>query len=374
MRADSAHNTPTVRPWRATVLAALAIALVLATAGLAQLLLAQRASSGGSVEPAPGEHSADARALLTAYDENLLDPAPAIADVLNGIAARPGVAEVALVSGEGVEMIGGKPVAGASLVADSAAPSELAPTLDRVLRPNAKPLVEDDVVVQPLAIHDDPHALVVVREAAPTVVALAELRSIVAGTLLAAAVALAVGLIVRRRALAAQHRAAVLNAGLDLLTGLGGHRRFREELSRQAGIAVRRGRPVSLAIFDVDRFAEVNATQGMLHGDTVLTQIGTILASGRTEDIAFRSGDDEFALLMPHTNAAGAMIAVERIRASIAGRVLGVTVSAGLAELDPAMPSAGSLLAQAELALHDAKQQGRDRLVIFDPFGARAAR
>ena len=196
-------------------------------------------------------------------------------------------------------------------------------------------------------------------------VSVAELRWSIAVPLAVAGIAVALTALLRRQSLDARHVESVLRAGVDPLTGLGGHRVFREELARQTGTSVRRDRPVSLALLDVDRFADLNSAEGLRHGDAVLAEIGAILRAGRSEDLPFRVGGDRFAVLMPHTTAAEAAVPMERIRAAIAGGVGGITVSAGVAELDLGAPGAGSLLAHAELALADAKADGRDRVVVF---------
>ncbi len=196
-------------------------------------------------------------------------------------------------------------------------------------------------------------------------VSTAELRWSIAVPLALAGVGIVVAAVLRRQSLAARHVESVLRAGADPLTGLGAHRLFREELMRQTGMAVRRDRPLSLALVDVDRFADLNATEGLRHGDAVLAEIGAILRAGRSEDLPFRVGGDLFAVLLPYTTAAEAAVPMQRIRAAIAGGVRDATVSIGVAELDLDVPAAGALLAQAELALHDAKAGGRDRVVVF---------
>ena len=335
--------------------------------------LALRTVSGSTSAAASVGHAADAKAVLAAYEQNLLDPAPAIEALLNEIASRPGVAEAALVNSDGVEIVGGPAAAGAELVAESAPPPRVGEALRGAIG-SGQAFASDGVVAEPIAIHEDPHALVVLREPVAAVVPLSALRWIVPITLGAAALLIPLALGLWSRSLTARHAEAVLRAGIDPLTGLGAHRLFREELSRQAGIAVRRDRVLSLVLFDVDRFAELSEANGLRHGDAVLAEIGAILRAGRSEDLAFRFGGDEFAVLFLHTAAADASVAVERIRASIAGRLPGTTVSAGLAQLEPEVPGAEALLAQAELALHDAKAAGCDRLVVFDASAIRAAR
>ena len=373
MRNTFPPQSTTASTPRSALWAALVVAGVLAGVAAIQYGLALRTLSGSASAAAPADHAADAKAVLAAYEENLLDPAPAIATLLDEIAARPGVAEAALVNAEGVEIVGGSVVQGAELVAESAPPACARAALGDALD-SGKAFAKAGVVAEPIAIHEDPHALVVLREPVPAVVPLSALQWIVPITLAAAALLIPLALGLWNRSLAALQAAAVLRAGMDPLTGLGAHRLFREELSRQAGLAVRRDRRLSLVLFDIDHFAELNKAKGLRHGDATLAKIGAILRAGRSDDLAFRFGGDEFAVLFLHTAAAEAAVAVERIRTTIAGRLPGTTVSAGIAQLEPEVPGAESLLAQAELALHDAKAAGRDRLVVFDASAIRATR
>jgi diguanylate cyclase (GGDEF)-like protein len=365
MHAPTSSSHPYRRPSFGPALwAGAAIAAVLVLAGAAQLLLVQRSSTAAVGTGAAG-HADDAKAVLTAYDENLLDPIPAIRSVLDRIAAEPGVAEVALVSGEGVELTGGTAVAGAELVEGEAAPADLAGAVGSALRAGAEPSVQETVETQPLAIHDEPHALVVLREPVPATVAVTDVRRIVGVTLAAALLCLLLGVVAYFHSLSRRHARAVEAGGVDALTGLPGHRLFREELERRAGASVRRDTVLTLAVIDLDRFADLNDARGLRHGDAVLAEVGRLLAAGRADDLPYRIGPDEFAVLFPHTTAADATVAVERMRDAIAAKVPGVTVSAGVAQLDADTARSESLLAQAELALHDAKAQGRDRVVVF---------
>ncbi len=371
MRDDAAHRPRIAHSGWGAVWAALAFGALLVAVGVVQYRLAASVADGGTAAAAPGEHAADAKAIVAAYDENLLDPAPAIETVLDEIATRPGVAEAALVSGAGVEFTGGTAGPNAQLVAEIEPPAALGTAVNATLESGKPSTAGNGVVTEPIDMHGDPHALVVLREPLPAVVPLSDLMWIVAVTLAAVASLLAVAFVVRRRSLATRHANALHRAGLDPLTGLGGHRMFREELARLAGASVRRDRPLTLALLDVDFFATVNAAEGLRHGEAVLAEIGAVLRAGRSEDLPFRVGGDRFAVLFPHTNAAEASVAVERIRAAIAGGLPGLTVSAGVAELDHRVPGADPLLAQAELALHDAKSAGRDRQVVFGDTPAR---
>src|SRR5918994_706465 len=93
----------------------------------------------------------------------------------------------------------------------------------------------------------------------------------------------------------------------DALTGLGNHRGFHEELGREVQHFQRYKVPVALMLIDLDDFKLVNDSHGHAAGDEVLREFGTLVGHvARYTDRGFRIGGDEFALLMPHTDADGA--------------------------------------------------------------------
>lgn len=155
----------------------------------------------------------------------------------------------------------------------------------------------------------------------------------------------------------------------DQVTGLANRRGGEEALAREVARARRTGAPLSLVLFDIDRFKNINDQAGHAIGDRVLRGISEILsASQRGSDLAMRWGGEEFLVLLPDVGLAGARIFAERMRENVmnltvaeAGRI---TVSAGVSELagdeDPAVA-----LARADANLYRAKAGGRNR-VEFD--------
>jgi diguanylate cyclase (GGDEF)-like protein/putative nucleotidyltransferase with HDIG domain len=124
-----------------------------------------------------------------------------------------------------------------------------------------------------------------------------------------------------------------------------------------------------LAMFDVDHFKAINDTHGHAFGDQILKQIAeAVRHSARTTDTVARYGGDEFLLLMPNTAVPEALSVAERIRRHVAqapltggGQTVHVTLSAGVAEADPAADEASNdLLRKADEALQSAKAAGRD--------------
>ncbi len=161
------------------------------------------------------------------------------------------------------------------------------------------------------------------------------------------------------------HRGAVKRATRDGLTDLGNQTEFQEELRRATATAARNREPLSLCILDLDDFKLANDRNGHRHGDGLLVGLAGLLRRGRAGDRAFRIGGDEFALLMPRTPAVGAAKRLNDIRLAAVHELGGVTLSCGVAELDPSAPDAETIVEEADAALYDAKRLGRDRVVCF---------
>ena len=154
-------------------------------------------------------------------------------------------------------------------------------------------------------------------------------------------------------------RAVEIRAQTDDLTGLLNRGTFEDHLGR----SVREGKPFGLIMLDLDDFRVVNNAHGHQAGDEALRRIASSLVqAGRDTDLVFRYGGDEFALLLPHTDAVGTAGVAERARAAVKGLGGPVTASVGVATfpMDGADPSA--LLLAADRACFVAKRGGRDRV------------
>jgi diguanylate cyclase (GGDEF)-like protein len=160
----------------------------------------------------------------------------------------------------------------------------------------------------------------------------------------------------------------------DGLTGIGNRRAFDQALEKEVGRAARDGQEVSLIMIDVDHFKLYNDHYGHPAGDDCLRQVAAMLdrCLRRPPDIVARVGGEEFAALLPDTDASGARDVAERIRRELrhagiphaASSVGLVTISIGVSTLLPAPGENGqTLLAQADEALYRAKQSGRDTVV-----------
>lgn len=160
-------------------------------------------------------------------------------------------------------------------------------------------------------------------------------------------------------------------ATTDALTGIHNRRRFLELTEQDMHRAIRFGRPLSLAIFDLDHFKKVNDLHGHPAGDRVLcTVTGAVQGVLRATDHFGRLGGEEFGILLPETSASGAAVMGERVRAAVARASHGVeglgavTISLGVAELASPQMSLNDLLARADAALYAAKEGGRNRVVV----------
>ncbi len=164
---------------------------------------------------------------------------------------------------------------------------------------------------------------------------------------------------------------------LDEKTGLYNFREFQRRLIDEWQRASRYGTVLSLVFFDLDHFKEVNDSLGHQAGDVVLRDFATLVAGGaRTNDLAARYGGEEFAVVLPHTDGAMAMRVAERIRRAVKETVfledenpVRITVSAGVATYPsgPHIDSVDALIRAADVALYEAKEAGRDRVVQDQP-------
>ena len=94
--------------------------------------------------------------------------------------------------------------------------------------------------------------------------------------------------------------------------------------------------------------------------------VASVLATGRRSDTVFRVGGDEFAVLLPATDLPEVLTALERVRAEVESRTLGVTLSVGVAVLDPATPDVVSLWEAADTAVYAVKRSGGNHVVGYD--------
>ena len=161
----------------------------------------------------------------------------------------------------------------------------------------------------------------------------------------------------------------------DPLTGLWNFRYFQLQADRELESAARFERPLSLLIIDLDHFKTVNDRFGHQVGDDVLVEVARrIQAATRVPDVVARYGGEEFVVLLPGTDADGAVATAERIRRAVgASKVsittaqdiapMAVTCSLGVAEHPTHGTTVAGLLRSADAAMYQAKARGRDRVV-----------
>ena len=158
---------------------------------------------------------------------------------------------------------------------------------------------------------------------------------------------------------------------IDPLTGVSNRRGFERALEIELGRSLRRGHALALVLVDLDDFKQVNDRHGHGVGDDVLVALAERLRNEvRSADTVARMGGEEFVLLLPETDLAGALTVAERARASLekagvrlkGGDRLAVTASFGAADY-PASPDRAALLRDADKALYTAKRLGKNRVV-----------
>jgi diguanylate cyclase (GGDEF)-like protein len=155
-------------------------------------------------------------------------------------------------------------------------------------------------------------------------------------------------------------------ARTDPLTGLGNRRTLDHVLSTHFSLLTRYDAPFSLAVVDIDDFKNLNDKHGHLHGDQVLRDFtGLLTETLRAVDILSRYGGDEFVVVMPQTDLAGAGMLGERLRASVEQQ-MPFSISVGVASADRA-DTPESLFQRADAALYRAKTDGRNRTVCDPP-------
>jgi two-component system cell cycle response regulator len=159
----------------------------------------------------------------------------------------------------------------------------------------------------------------------------------------------------------------------DALTGLSNRRYLDNSLKMIFNRSMARGRPLSVLITDIDRFKQVNDVYGHDAGDEVLREFAArIRATVRGADLACRYGGEEFVVVMPDTSADVAATIAERLRAAIesrpfmlknSGLSLNVTASFGISARVNGIETPDHLVKQADRALYEAKNTGRNRVV-----------
>jgi len=159
----------------------------------------------------------------------------------------------------------------------------------------------------------------------------------------------------------------------DGLTGLFNHRHFQEKLSLELNRLQRLPHPLSLLLVDIDFFKKINDAYGHPAGDVILKGVAAIVKTTvRNTDIPARYGGEEFAAVLAGTDREGAMTMAERLRKSVEGKgflidgkEVRVTVSIGAATAPYDAEEREQLISRADEALYHAKENGRNRSVLW---------
>jgi diguanylate cyclase (GGDEF)-like protein len=165
------------------------------------------------------------------------------------------------------------------------------------------------------------------------------------------------------RPLMRSHARSLQRATRDGLTDLPNQRAFQDELPSAVASARRHEQHIALAVLDIDDFKFINDKHGHPHGDAVLKRAAELLRAGRAGDRAYRTGGDEFAVLLPHTDAAGALAFARHLSRALAEA--DVIVSMGVSDLRPGH-TAEILRAEADAALYENKRRGGAGVTPFE--------
>jgi len=175
---------------------------------------------------------------------------------------------------------------------------------------------------------------------------------------------------------AARREASALRdlAMTDALTGIPNRRHFEMSISSRIAELAGYGRDFGLLIADIDRFKDLNDTHGHAAGDVALRTVAqTLLAASRRSDDVARFGGEEFALTLVDVDEVGLRAIAERLRLQVArstvkvpGRDLAVTISIGGTVAVPG-DTAETVFARADAALYEAKNEGRNRVLVARP-------
>lgn len=174
----------------------------------------------------------------------------------------------------------------------------------------------------------------------------------------------------QHRELQAMSRELEIKATTDGLTGCYNRRYFVEAAVRLVQAARRHRMPLSIIMMDIDHFKRINDQHGHQAGDRVLETVAAVCREAlREEDVFARHGGEEFIVALPHTDAPAAALVAERLRQRVMaqefpvpGKILHVTLSAGVSEYRPEEIDIEDTIRRADQSLYEAKEGGRNRV------------
>lgn len=169
-----------------------------------------------------------------------------------------------------------------------------------------------------------------------------------------------------------EHRLMELNM-IDSLTGINNRRGFDQRLREEEGRHKRYGHPLSLIMFDIDHFKNVNDTYGHQCGDYVLQTIAELVGKSiRSGDVLARYGGEEFCCILPEASLDAALVTADRFRTMIAGYPfccqhdsIQLTISLGVSSMGGETLSAEMLLKKGDEGFYLTKNKGRNRVEVI---------
>ena len=181
-----------------------------------------------------------------------------------------------------------------------------------------------------------------------------------------------VQLLLAKQEIEVLHSRETYRAAIDSLTGLYNLEFLVGFLQQQLLFSYRQRLPVGMVIVDIDNFALINQNHGYEFGDSVLTTVANrLLNVTRSSDLLARYGGDQFAVVLPNTDVAGAKVLAEKVRGEIEvidfshendRRGPKITVSVGCACFNMEDLNPETILRDAKVALRSAKEAGRNRI------------
>ncbi len=174
-------------------------------------------------------------------------------------------------------------------------------------------------------------------------------------------------LLVAQRAIQESHNA----SETDALSGLANRRGFDRQAKAALAHAQQRGMPISVAMIDLDHFKAINDTYGHAVGDQVIVRFGALLkGSAPASAVVARTGGEEFAILIENATGHSAWLIAEALRVSAAAEpangLPAVTISGGVAQWH-APETLSQMMRRADVASYEAKNEGRNRIVLAAP-------
>ena len=280
-----------------------------------------------------------------------------IGRVVDALSRQPGVLEAVLISPSGIIRASGKaflvgssgadaPVAAALRSGTSYAGHESDPSLDQ----------SNFEFVSPVSLPGGRYAFEMSYDRSVLRSQLSDVRrGLILGGLLLLLCGSGMFYLFGGRSLLRSHRSALQRVTRDGLTDLPNQRAFQDEFPHALSSARRNHDPLALIALDVDDFAFVNDRYGSSGGDAILKRVATVLREGRPGDRAYRVGGDEFALLLPGTDAEGARVIAKRLLRQLTEADVAVTI--GTSGWRPGYAS-DRLRAEADAALQEGKRLG----------------